>query len=286
MSKSTRNSEAVTTPAGSRKRSPDRCKIDRCERPVSALGLCVRHYNQKSRGAVPQPDPPNIPCPVCGVVVDRSLPFAVNRQYCSPECRKIIGKQRRKEAHAAQKERLSQERREAHAALLASTVKQCIQCGKDFTPKQSVRQTLCSAACRGARHSVDSKTRTCGVDGCDLPMRARDMCAKHYRRWARQTGREKAEAWSPQRYERWKRRQDQIRATKVQPIRNIDIFERDGWTCALCHQPIDPDLMWPDPACATLDHIVPLSKGGQHTLDNVQAAHARCNISKGDDRAS
>jgi 5-methylcytosine-specific restriction endonuclease McrA len=30
-----------------------------------------------------------------------------------------------------------------------------------------------------------------------------------------------------------------------------------------------------------MDHIVPISKGGTHTLDNVQMAHRFCNLSKG-----
>lgn len=31
-----------------------------------------------------------------------------------------------------------------------------------------------------------------------------------------------------------------------------------------------------------MDHIVPLSRGGEHSLDNVQCAHLSCNCRKGD----
>ena len=36
------------------------------------------------------------------------------------------------------------------------------------------------------------------------------------------------------------------------------------------------------PDCASLDHITPLSKGGTHTLDNVQIVHPVVNALKGE----
>lgn len=55
------------------------------------------------------------------------------------------------------------------------------------------------------------------------------------------------------------------------------IFKRDGWMCQICFRPVNPELKWPDPDSATLDHIVPFSLGGEHTRENVRLAHARCN---------
>lgn len=61
-----------------------------------------------------------------------------------------------------------------------------------------------------------------------------------------------------------------------------EVYERDGWTCQLCGDPVDPDLDYPDPACASLDHVVPLSRGGTHDSTNLQLAHLRCNYAAGD----
>lgn len=57
----------------------------------------------------------------------------------------------------------------------------------------------------------------------------------------------------------------------------VRIIERDGTRCALCGFPcqIDGD----DPT--TIDHTVPISKGGSNDLPNLQLAHRSCNISKG-----
>lgn len=53
--------------------------------------------------------------------------------------------------------------------------------------------------------------------------------------------------------------------------------------CAICGQPLRPDLRFPDPLSTVVDHIIPVSKGGHPAaLDNLQAAHAMCNRAKSD----
>jgi hypothetical protein len=64
-------------------------------------------------------------------------------------------------------------------------------------------------------------------------------------------------------------------------INNIEIYERDKWVCKICNNPVDKDLKWPDMMSPSLDHIIPLSKGGNHVATNVQLAHLRCNIKAG-----
>ena len=53
--------------------------------------------------------------------------------------------------------------------------------------------------------------------------------------------------------------------------------------CGICGRPIDKSLKYPDPMSATVDHIIPLSKGGHpFALENLQAAHRCCNREKSD----
>lgn len=66
-------------------------------------------------------------------------------------------------------------------------------------------------------------------------------------------------------------------------INRLMVFERDGWICNLCKLPIDSTLRLPDPMAATLDHVIPITLGGEHTYRNIKAAHAQCNFSKGCD---
>jgi 5-methylcytosine-specific restriction endonuclease McrA len=59
------------------------------------------------------------------------------------------------------------------------------------------------------------------------------------------------------------------------------VFDRDDWICQLCHTDIPKDAVWPDVMSAAMDHIKPISAGGDHSYANCQASHLRCNASKG-----
>jgi len=52
------------------------------------------------------------------------------------------------------------------------------------------------------------------------------------------------------------------------------VFARDGWICGICGLPVAA-------VDASLDHIVPIAKGGPHAYGNCQTAHLKCNLSKG-----
>jgi 5-methylcytosine-specific restriction endonuclease McrA len=51
--------------------------------------------------------------------------------------------------------------------------------------------------------------------------------------------------------------------------------------CGLCGHDLDPGLAWPEPKSPSVDHIIPLSRGGTHAQGNLQWACLDCNLSKG-----
>lgn len=52
--------------------------------------------------------------------------------------------------------------------------------------------------------------------------------------------------------------------------------------CGICGRPVDFDKKFPDPWSATVDHIIPVIKGGAPAaLENMQLAHLQCNRIKG-----
>ena len=55
------------------------------------------------------------------------------------------------------------------------------------------------------------------------------------------------------------------------PLSRRAVFTRDGQTCVYCGS-----------SATSIDHVVPRSRGGTHTWDNVVAACRRCNTRKED----
>ena len=79
-----------------------------------------------------------------------------------------------------------------------------------------------------------------------------------------------------------RRRRTRLRDATVEEVSPATVFNRDGWTCWLCSLPVDPKAAIPMPACPTLDHVIPLSKGGEHSYQNVRCACFACNSKKRD----
>ncbi|MEP0874090.1 HNH endonuclease [Trichocoleus desertorum AS-A10] len=62
------------------------------------------------------------------------------------------------------------------------------------------------------------------------------------------------------------------RQWKLPPVNRREVFRRDHHACQYCGST----------KRLTLDHVIPRSKGGTHTWENVVAACDKCNSAKGD----
>lgn len=56
------------------------------------------------------------------------------------------------------------------------------------------------------------------------------------------------------------------------------LIDSKGAICALCGKPIT------NMKDCTIDHIIPISKGGLTTIENCQLAHFQCNQNRGNDQ--
>lgn len=71
-----------------------------------------------------------------------------------------------------------------------------------------------------------------------------------------------------------RRRAERLKAARRAPIDREEIFARDEWRCWICREPVLR-------ADATLDHVIPIARGGADGPENVRLAHMLCNSHRG-----
>lgn len=248
------------------------CSVDGCEQPHEARGWCIKHYACWYRTGSPFPKerPTFETCTVEGCA-------RVVRNPRSPLCD------------------LHYNRLFRHGSTdVPSFV--CIRCSGTF-PRSKGRQYLCPPCAQESarehgrakyRREPASYIRRASQWRSKNPERARELARLAQRRktpeeryeQGRRNREKYPDFWRAKTREGARRRRARLRQVRVEPYRDADVFDRDDWCCGLCGKPIDSSLQWPDPWCATIDHVVPISHGGADALDNVQAAHFRCNGSK------
>lgn len=75
-------------------------------------------------------------------------------------------------------------------------------------------------------------------------------------------------------------RRKRLRENWVEYVDIEKLFERDKAICQLCFKPVPADVNYNHPLAPTIDHIIPVSKGGEHSYANCQLAHRKCNTHK------
>lgn len=76
-------------------------------------------------------------------------------------------------------------------------------------------------------------------------------------------------------------REARLRSARAERFDPREIYERDHWTCGICNGSVDPTLEHPHPLSASLDHVIPVSLGGDHTRANTRCTHLTCNVRRG-----
>lgn len=79
----------------------------------------------------------------------------------------------------------------------------------------------------------------------------------------------------------------------ISPKKRQKVYDRDGGICHLCDEPVDESDCWEAPGAdgrsafivgdryPSIDHLVPRSMGGDHSMANLKLAHHGCNTRRG-----
>lgn len=227
-------------------------------------------------------------CLYCGQLFKGSK-FGRKKLYCSDQCR-----YRYQDQHKPKKEysvcvvcggKIDHSHKTYCSIECQYPKRPCEYCGKIFQPT-TYGKSCCSDKC--IKSLTDKKKRegqlskTCEMCGSTFSA-IRDKAHQKYcsdKCRERADGQRKRETGAAQKRAAIYRGKKHYTEVKGETVVPEEIFERDNWICQLCYQPVDKELQYPDPMYKTLDHIIPLSKGGDHTKDNLQLAHFSCNSQK------
>lgn len=145
--------------------------------------------------------------------------------------------------------------------------------------KRGRPRQFCSDSCRER-----TNPHRCSVKDCPRPHRAHGFCNAHLKTehpsYIRTADERRAEyEWTDARRDAYHRRRA-LMAESDERVNFATVCARDEWTCQICREPVDPDLVYPHPNSRSQDHRWPISRGGRHVFENVQLAHLHCNLDK------
>ena len=225
-------------------------------------------------------------CPVC----DKEFEGKNNQRFCPPteDDRKRSGPNTQPRSWCAKR----YERHVSRGTPLKGQPPQpftCRQCGKHCVQgKDGIgpnMTTYCSKRCKMAWHRKrNAPGPHCRVSSAPKPRTWRSGRCPECGEWFVCTGISKTKFCSRDCLKKTckRRRRAMVKGVGYKTLRYSVIAERDKWTCQLCGEPIDRTAKVPHPLSPTLDHIIPLSVGGEHCEENSQMAHFICNSRKGD----
>lgn len=189
-------------------------------------------------------------------------------KYCSRECFFEF---------ASAKTKLLSEFSASHKVHRAK----CVICGGRFDGK--VGSLYCGDDCRNIFYSIRSKRdrkslhiprsfscKECAnivttLYGDQRKVFCSDSCLKRHTKRIRR-----------------KMERARLRSVKVEAVDPIKVFNRDGWRCQICgKKTLKAKRGSIHERAPELDHIVPLSVGGEHSYANTQCACRQCNRRKG-----
>lgn len=218
----------------------------------------------------------NKPAPrFCQECSARNYRKYTNSLYCSRVCRDV------KDSQIARDKRLDTLKNRGMIVAGELNICQLKTCGIEFTVPVS-GQKYCSAVCRNHSYSRDAIS-TGEVDASRVYF---GQC-KYCEAWKSTRAKMAINRLSCLDCQRRRMKENDTRKNHrrraagelVMTVQSL--AERDGIKCNICTKPVNMSKSGRDPLGPTIDHLLPVSKGGSNDSFNLALAHRRCNSSRG-----
>jgi 5-methylcytosine-specific restriction endonuclease McrA len=206
-------------------------------------------------------------CQNCGKELDQTPKAGRRKRNCSKVCRE-------------------QHRQNLKRKPLATRI--CEHCGKQYGSNKE--QRFCGKDCRLIVNRIESKARSKaklrhGLAG-GLKTTPCGWCQEPR---TYEIGKSTVRAYHPKCTIEARRARYRIKTVKRQGLVNKpsrlaadEVVRVYGNNCAICNEPIDLTLKRTSSKGLTVDHWIPLSKGGSDDMSNLRPAHWNCNRKKSD----
>jgi endogenous inhibitor of DNA gyrase (YacG/DUF329 family) len=192
-------------------------------------------------------------CPICNIKVKQQKKGRT-KLYCSKTCKILMDSKRRKNIYAKPKE--------------------CFHCKQTFEWKPYLK--YCSNSCKRFAQNARNRTKKsfsicaiCGSQAIGSNTWIRKYCSFECQLKGIYGGK-------PPLSERSRKAQRNMRERNAPGLTYLEIrdlriqWQKDGLVCVYCAGPFD-----------TIDHVIPLTRGGDNMKSNLVPACRSCNSSKG-----
>lgn len=258
-----------------------KCKQKYCD------DTCYRAYNRKSDYETN--------CLYCGSEIIWNHNTGPKKKYCNKSCRDKFSIAKRKQEGSSvtcgncgkhlsvlqmgrKQKYCSPECYRKSLRIFKGTKRNCVICGIEFEPHMKHNQ-CCSTKCamkKTRKYQIENARKNpllMDCENCGIPIEYFDYGGSVKTKYCDDC------RLSLER-DRSRRRRIITRYQALEKIIDVHIYERDNWICQICGEHVNEHIKWPDPMSSSLDHIIPISKGGEHIRSNVQLAHLECNNRK------
>lgn len=224
-----------------------------CSRRCKDIGY------KRSKGQNSRLDPCHVKCAICGKEFDT---FNQSKKTCSDECSKEL-RRRRDKARDQKRYKYKRRKRYSHTREEYENIR-----------KANAEVRRIEKEWYRAIHTVERECKICGSLFYCLDTENKCTCSKE----------------CSKKYGNLKRDKRIPKEQKIDTISLKRLYKRDNGICYLCGELCDWDdwkispkgNRYPGDKHPVIEHVIPVSKGGLDSWDNVRLACSKCNREKAD----